>query len=537
MQPRNLKAAHEFRSIVAILVMFLVPIQAFQNTSDFDLTHDSSISDAEIQNFIASAQNILQYVSQGWINTAIFPQMVVSFFTASNTLLTRDQFERFIGSNKYFDPHKVIQWTTWNQYILNSERQLFESGVRQSVPLFHMFLIASNGSDVTRAANASPAYGPITYCSPEDDDLIGFDVYNDVTEGPYIRTAAASGQPVSSEPFLLRGLEGDVPFKMGMTMYTPLYSNRSLLSPGSCTLSSAPDAPYAGCIATVMLAPALTLASAVTTSPTTHAGDPLPALAVQHPDQHGPHRHRCLSLRADRRGGRRRRRRRRALHCALRVWPAGHSPQPHRRTGTGPAPRQHHRRPGQNRAARPSGDADPHESPRPSSASLKHTDCVPSFVFKKRRPASIPERCGGRGSSRFTHSFTEQTQSADPARDPARPSPAGTGGASGDEASESGTAANWRAPPAIPRCDSRRVHLSPPQDGPLLCGRARPARRARSRPSSRRSTSSSPAAASASSSAPAPAPFRAARPSRLCGRPPPPDRPFPPAAGRTGARL
>ena len=202
--------------------MFLVPIQAFQNTSDFDLTHDSSISDAEIQNFIASAQNILQYVSQGWINTAIFPQMVVSFFTASNTLLTRDQFERFIGSNKYFDPHKVIQWTTWNQYILNSERQLFESGVRQSVPLFHMFLIASNGSDVTRAANASPAYGPITYCSPEDDDLIGFDVYNDVTEGPYIRAAATSGQPVSSEPFLLRGLEGDVPFKMGMTMYTPL---------------------------------------------------------------------------------------------------------------------------------------------------------------------------------------------------------------------------------------------------------------------------------------------------------------------------
>jgi hypothetical protein len=182
--------------------------------SELILHHDSNIADDSVQNFLTSIQNILLALSSGWTNAGVFPQLVVSFFVASDTMPTRDQFERFIGSNKYFDPNDVIKWTTWNQHITNEDRKAFEDHMRRSNPDFQMFTYTRNGSKLSIPQNASQNYSPITYCSPRSDDLVGFDVYNDPIEGAAIRTASTTGRTVSIAPFLLQGLPIETEFRI-----------------------------------------------------------------------------------------------------------------------------------------------------------------------------------------------------------------------------------------------------------------------------------------------------------------------------------
>jgi hypothetical protein len=188
--------------------------------SDLILPQDSSITDVPVQSFLTSVQNILLAISSGWANTAIFPQLVASFFVASDNLPSGEQFERFIGSNKFFDPDHVIKWTTWNQYIANDERMAFEGNIRRDHPDYQMFLYAPNGSKLYIPPNASRDYSPIIYCSPRTDELVGFDVYNDPIEGAAIRTASATGRPVSRSPFLLRGLPPDTKFRIAALPHT-----------------------------------------------------------------------------------------------------------------------------------------------------------------------------------------------------------------------------------------------------------------------------------------------------------------------------
>jgi hypothetical protein len=207
--------AQEF--ILVLYVIFLYTTRADSsnlNQPGYVVDQDLNIEAASVHNFLTSVQNVLLAISSGWRNTGILPQVVVSFLIASDTMPTRDQFERFIGSNKYFDPNNAIKWTTWNQHITNNERKSFEDQIRRNYPEFQMFRYAPNGSKLSIPPNASQDYSPITYCTPRSDDLIGFDIYNDPVEGAAIRSAGATGRPTSIAPFLLHGLPPDTQFRI-----------------------------------------------------------------------------------------------------------------------------------------------------------------------------------------------------------------------------------------------------------------------------------------------------------------------------------
>jgi hypothetical protein len=216
------------------------------------IVNDYSISSVSIDSFAASLKSITQSISSGWTSTAVYPQLVVGFLLAADTFPTRHEFERFIASNEYFNPNNILKWITWNQCVPNADREAFVNLVRQDIPAFEIYLISSTGTQITLPPNASSQYDPITYCSPPADSLIGFDVYNDALEGPTIRQVAATGRPISAAPFLLRGLPPEEEFKMGMTMYIPLYGRQPLRGGIVRNLTTARSPHYAGCVATVI---------------------------------------------------------------------------------------------------------------------------------------------------------------------------------------------------------------------------------------------------------------------------------------------
>jgi hypothetical protein len=202
--------------------------------SDVIWRQDSNMADGSVQSFLASVKDILVDISSGWENTVVFPEFVVSFLVASDTLPSAVQFERFIASNKYFDPSRIIKWTTWNQYISNNDRKAFEQHIRNSyLPTYQMFSYASDGSKLPTPPNASQDYSPIIYCSPRTDELVGFDVYNDPIEGSAIRTASTTGRPVSRAPFLLRGLSPDTQFRNGTLLSWRCASQQQMQSIGT----------------------------------------------------------------------------------------------------------------------------------------------------------------------------------------------------------------------------------------------------------------------------------------------------------------
>jgi hypothetical protein len=210
------------------------------------------ISQSSVEKFYSNAQHIVQSLSDGWLSTAVTPQLVVSFLISSDTFPSKTAFESFV-SNKFLNPNKIIKWTTWNQHIENAERAAFEQDIRKYQPEFQIFLYGVDGSVYSMPENSSVAYDPIIYCSPSAESLIGFDVLNDAIEGPTIRYVRSTGRVTSAPPFPLRGLPTDVVFKMGMTMYIPLYRNNSNLpGPGiKSRLTTQLSAQYAGCIASV----------------------------------------------------------------------------------------------------------------------------------------------------------------------------------------------------------------------------------------------------------------------------------------------
>ena len=216
------------------------------------IINDSSISAASLASFSESVASIVQSISLGWTNTAVYPQLVVGFLLAADKFPSRYEFERFIASDQFFDPNDILKWITWNQCVLNADRDDFVNLVRHDIPSFEIFLFGSDGSQIPMLPNSSTQYDPITYCSPPADSLIGFDVFNDAVEGPSIRQVAETGRPISAAPFLLRGLPPDVEFKMGMTMYIPLYGRQPLHGGVVRNITTTRSPYYAGCVATVI---------------------------------------------------------------------------------------------------------------------------------------------------------------------------------------------------------------------------------------------------------------------------------------------
>jgi CHASE1-domain containing sensor protein len=187
---------------------------------------------------------ITSSVRLAWRLTENYPQMLMSDFFSSPSIISRDEFNRFTIGNVYWNSLKTIFQIQWVPCVTNVNRSAFEDSVRRELPWFKIFRFNSSGQAVEEPRDSFPAYGPITYCAPLADYIVGLDLYNDPIEGPIIRRAQATGNVLAADPFLLRGLAET--FRLGMTIYMPLYRTN-----GSFSVSKSSD--YVGCICSVFL--------------------------------------------------------------------------------------------------------------------------------------------------------------------------------------------------------------------------------------------------------------------------------------------
>ena len=240
------------------ILSFLIVQSRSQLSSDLnqELPYRAAdgISSTSQDQFLSAIANILRSISLGWEETVAYPQMVQSFLISSPMFPSSSDFEKFIGSNMDYDPRGVIKFTEWVPRVPKSERSQFEQKMRMVDPGFEIFLFASDGiTDIVEPQNSSSEYHPISYCSPRYDPLVGFDLYNDKVEGPFLREARDSGAPTSPPPFLLRGIVER--FKMGTTVYLPLYAiNSSHFNSTSpvVDLSLKRSSIYWGCVVAVI---------------------------------------------------------------------------------------------------------------------------------------------------------------------------------------------------------------------------------------------------------------------------------------------
>jgi CHASE1-domain containing sensor protein len=214
---------------------------------DIVSVHDPEISrEAELE-FERIAQAITQTIQLSWRLTLTFPEFVVANLIASPSFPRRGEFEAFAAGNPYWNPLKTILEVQWVPFV--SDRSSFEFSVREQIPEFMIFTFSSSGK--VPALNHSQ-YGPITYCSPMNNFILGLDLYNDPIEGPLIREAEATGRILSAPPFPLRGLPDGTDFKQGTTVYMPLFIlNASSPSP-AISIQRAPGASFLGCVVTVI---------------------------------------------------------------------------------------------------------------------------------------------------------------------------------------------------------------------------------------------------------------------------------------------
>ena len=168
----------------------------------------------------------------------------MSDFFSSPSILSRQEFDQFTSGNVYWNTLKTIFQTQWVPYIRNANRSAFEAAVRKELEWFKIFRFNSSGIAVEEPQNSFSVYGPITYCAPPADYIVGLDLYNDPIEGPILQRAQATGSVLSAKPFELRGLA--IPFRLGMTIYMPLYQTN-----GTFTVSKTDD--YLGSIVSVFL--------------------------------------------------------------------------------------------------------------------------------------------------------------------------------------------------------------------------------------------------------------------------------------------
>lgn len=237
------------RVVVASLI--LLSTEIFGQTLPF--LEDDGVSVTSQEQFQSIVSNILRSVSLGWQETIAYPKLVQSFFVSSITLPSSSNFEKFIGSDIDYDPANIIKFTEWVPRVPNNQRESFENKTLEFFPDFQIYLFDPQGSKVVEPKNSASEYHPITYCSPRYDALIGFDLFNDKVEGPFLRMARDTGEPTSSPPFLLRGLVDT--FKVGMTMYLPLYAVNSTQSEPTqiiVSLSKQKSPQYWGCIVVVI---------------------------------------------------------------------------------------------------------------------------------------------------------------------------------------------------------------------------------------------------------------------------------------------
>jgi hypothetical protein len=239
---------------LAHFMLHITVVQVAYSQNILPIRSGEGVSVSSQHQFQSTTANILRSLSLGWQETAAYPKLVQSFLISSASMPTSSSFEKFVGSDVDYDPSKIIKFTEWVPRVPNSHRQNFETQITlPNNESFEIFSFDSSGKKNVEPPDSQPEYHPITYCSPRYDALVGFDLYNDQVEGPFLRMARDTGQPSSSPPFLLRGLS--VPFAMGMTIYLPLYAiNAPHDDPtqSAVSLSKTKTNQYWGCITVVI---------------------------------------------------------------------------------------------------------------------------------------------------------------------------------------------------------------------------------------------------------------------------------------------
>ncbi len=210
-----------------------------------DISAQPGIPQQAIDDFMNQVDMIGHTMIRSWEETITFPQLAISYLTVSKTFPDRQEYETFIGSNKYWNPQGTIWLTQWVPAVENSKRSEFEAQAQSQFSGFRIFSFTSTGP-TPRPQNYSNYYFPIFYISPPADPYIGLDLNDDI-EGPAIWAAMSTGLPATAEPFEARGpgmpaLKG---YKKLMGLYMPLYHLNS-----SLTIVRNPN--FAGCLVTII---------------------------------------------------------------------------------------------------------------------------------------------------------------------------------------------------------------------------------------------------------------------------------------------
>jgi hypothetical protein len=222
-------------------VVLLVQISALNRISGAtDFHAEPGIPTHDVEEFERNADLIKRTILHAWEDTLVYPQLTISFLTISRTFPSKDEFELFCASNKFWNPRGTIWQMQWVPSVDNSRRAAFEANAQLQIPGFHMFSFKPAGQ-TDRPHNSSSYYLPVFYCSPPAA-IIGLDL-NDDEEGVAVRSAMATGNTATSDPFdarvdLPRALGG---FKKLMGLFTPIYSLNA-----SLTISRNDN--FAGCL-------------------------------------------------------------------------------------------------------------------------------------------------------------------------------------------------------------------------------------------------------------------------------------------------
>ncbi len=79
-----------------------------------------------------------------------------------------------------------MKFTEWVPRVPNNQREIFENITKMYFTNFQTYLFSTQGERIVEERNSASEYHSITYCSPRYDSLVGFDLYNDEIEGPFL---------------------------------------------------------------------------------------------------------------------------------------------------------------------------------------------------------------------------------------------------------------------------------------------------------------------------------------------------------------
>lgn len=189
------------------------------------LANNKEIQEAR-EYFTKLSEQIVLSVQLSSTITQMQPEALVALYFSDEVPL-KSQFERFTIGNPFWDSAGTINGIRWAPYILDKDRAGFEADTKRLYPAFKIWRFGPANSQVEQMNSSFNFYCPILY-NPGGEVMIGFDICNDIIQGPIIRRVASTGIIESVKPFELRmppTLDEGV-FPVGTIVYMPLFRNK-----------------------------------------------------------------------------------------------------------------------------------------------------------------------------------------------------------------------------------------------------------------------------------------------------------------------